>query len=67
MTVEVVQFICLNDNFGLLVHDAQSGATASIDAPDGAAIAAAADGGIGGVLWIRERHGRLAAAAAYWP
>jgi len=43
MTVEVVQFICLNDNFGLLVHDAQSGATASIDAPDGAAIAAAAD------------------------
>lgn len=43
MSVEVVQFICLNDNFGLLVHDASSGATASVDAPDGAAIAVAAE------------------------
>jgi hydroxyacylglutathione hydrolase len=43
MSVEVVQFICLNDNFGLLVHDTPSGATASVDAPDGVAIAAAAE------------------------
>lgn len=43
MSIEVVQFICLNDNFGLLLHDSSSGATASVDAPDGAAIAAAAD------------------------
>lgn len=42
MPVEVAQFICLNDNFGLLIHDASSGATASVDAPDGAAIAAEA-------------------------
>ena len=42
MSVEVAQFICLNDNFGLLIHDAARGATASVDAPDGAAIAAEA-------------------------
>lgn len=39
MPVEVAQFVCLNDNFGLLIHDRASGATASVDAPDGAAIA----------------------------
>jgi hydroxyacylglutathione hydrolase len=38
MPVEVAQFLCLNDNFGLLARDTESGATASIDAPDGAAI-----------------------------
>ena len=27
-------FICRSDNYGLLVHDPQSGATAAIDAPD---------------------------------
>jgi hydroxyacylglutathione hydrolase len=39
MGLEIHQFICLEDNFGLLVHDAESGATASVDAPDGDAIA----------------------------
>lgn len=43
MPIEVAQFICLNDNFGLLIHDRDSGATASVDAPDGAAIAAEAE------------------------
>ncbi|WP_363350938.1 hydroxyacylglutathione hydrolase [Methylocystis echinoides] len=43
MSIEVAQFICLNDNFGLLVHDARTGATATVDAPDGAAIAAEAE------------------------
>ena len=38
MPVEVAQFLCLNDNFGLLVRDIGTGATASVDAPDGAAI-----------------------------
>jgi len=42
MPVEVAQFICLNDNFGLLIHDFETGATASVDAPDGEAIAAEA-------------------------
>ncbi|MBM3550781.1 MAG: hydroxyacylglutathione hydrolase [Alphaproteobacteria bacterium] len=39
MALEVAQFICLNDNFGLLIHEPQLGATASVDAPDGEAIA----------------------------
>lgn len=43
MPIEVVQFICLTDNFGLLVHDQSTGATASVDAPDGEAIANEAD------------------------
>jgi len=40
----VFQFPCLSDNYGALIHDSASGATASIDAPDGAAVIAAADG-----------------------
>jgi hydroxyacylglutathione hydrolase len=35
-------FGCLKDNFGLLVHDADSGETVTIDTPDGAAILAEA-------------------------
>lgn len=42
MPIEVAQFICLDDNFGLLVHDRATGATASVDAPDGEALAAEA-------------------------
>lgn len=43
MSIDVAQFICLNDNFGLLAHDRATGATAAVDAPDGAAIAAEAE------------------------
>ncbi|WP_442755005.1 hydroxyacylglutathione hydrolase [Methylocystis sp. JAN1] len=43
MPIDVAQFICLTDNFGLLVHDRETGATASVDAPDGEAIAAEAE------------------------
>ena len=32
------QFICRSDNYGLLLHDGKTGATAAIDAPDAAAI-----------------------------
>jgi hydroxyacylglutathione hydrolase len=32
------QFICRSDNYGLLVHDEGSGATATVDAPDAAEI-----------------------------
>lgn len=39
MGVEIRQFICLADNFGLLLHDEETGATAAIDAPDGERIA----------------------------
>ena len=44
MTTHVFQFPCLNDNYGALIHDSGSGRTASVDAPDGDAVIAAAKG-----------------------
>jgi len=41
MTAVIHQFLCLEDNFGVLVHDPQTGATASMDAPEAAPILAA--------------------------
>jgi hydroxyacylglutathione hydrolase len=41
MTVEIHQFMCLSDNYGVLVHDSTNGATAAIDAPEAAPILAA--------------------------
>lgn len=38
--IEIDQFICRSDNFAVLVHDSETGATVSIDAPDGKAIEA---------------------------
>jgi hydroxyacylglutathione hydrolase len=38
MAAKTHLFNCLSDNFGVLIHDLQSGATASIDAPDAAAV-----------------------------
>lgn len=35
---------CLNDNYGLLIHDSETGATAAVDAPDADPIFAALDG-----------------------
>lgn len=32
--LDMRQFMCLNDNYGLIVHDSQTGATAAIDVPD---------------------------------
>jgi hydroxyacylglutathione hydrolase len=39
--LEIHQFPCLSDNFGVLIHDAERGVTGSIDAPDANAVAAA--------------------------
>ncbi len=36
--LEFHQFPCLSDNYGVLVHDPETGATASIDAPDASAV-----------------------------
>jgi hydroxyacylglutathione hydrolase len=33
-TLQIYQFPCLSDNFGVLIHDPEAGLTASIDAPD---------------------------------
>jgi len=41
MAAQTYLFICLKDNFGVLLHDPASGATASIDAPEAAPIEAA--------------------------
>ena len=41
MALQVHQFPCLNDNYGFLVHDPVSGATATIDTPEVAPINAA--------------------------
>lgn len=32
--LEIRQFMCLSDNFGVLIHDPETGATASIDVPE---------------------------------
>ena len=37
--LEIHQFICRSDNFGVLVHDTRTGTTISIDAPDANAVA----------------------------
>ena len=40
VALAVIDFRCRTDNYGVLVHDEASGATASVDAPDGDAITA---------------------------
>lgn len=39
--LQIHQFPCLSDNYGVLIHDAEGGVTASIDAPEEAAVVAA--------------------------
>src|SRR5436190_16801112 len=41
MTAQTRLFLCLRDNYGVLLHDPGSGATAAIDAPEAAPIEAA--------------------------
>lgn len=41
--IDIRQFPCLSDNYGYLVRDRSTGATAAIDTPDAAAINAALD------------------------
>src|SRR5438270_13542238 len=38
MPAQTHLFLCLKDNFGVLLHDASSGATAAIDAPEAGAV-----------------------------
>jgi hydroxyacylglutathione hydrolase len=73
MPAETHLFACLNDNYGVLLHDPDSGATASIDAPEASAVEAAlAAAGwrltdilvthhhadhTGGVAELKRRHG----------
>jgi hydroxyacylglutathione hydrolase len=41
MAAHIHQFLCLKDNFGVLIHDTASRATAAVDAPEAAPILAA--------------------------
>jgi hydroxyacylglutathione hydrolase len=41
MTAQTKLFLCLKDNYGVLVHDPATGATAAIDAPEAAPVEAA--------------------------
>lgn len=43
MTLQIDQFMCREDNFGVLIHDPKSGETALIDAPEERAILAAVE------------------------
>ena len=46
MTMSVHQYLCLTDNYGALVHDSTTGATACVDAPEaGPTLAALAERG----------------------
>ncbi len=71
MPAQIHQFMCLQDNFGVLIHDPATGATASMDAPEaGPVLAALAETGwtltdilvthhhndhIGGIPGVREK------------
>ena len=46
MTMSIHQYLCLNDNYGALVHDSATGATACVDVPEaGPTLAALAERG----------------------
>ena len=73
MTADIRVFTCLSDNFGYLVHDPDTGATASIDAPEAGPIIKALDAEgwklteilithhhgdhVGGVAELKQRYG----------
>jgi hydroxyacylglutathione hydrolase len=42
VTAQTHQFMCLSDNFGLLIHDPATGKTAAVDVPEAAPVLAAA-------------------------
>src|SRR6478672_6412188 len=73
MPAQVRLFLCLQDNYGVLVHDPSSGATTAIDAPEAAPIEAALKGNgwkltdilvthhhkdhTGGIAELKEKYG----------
>jgi hydroxyacylglutathione hydrolase len=73
MAADIRVFTCLSDNFGYLIHDGETGATASIDAPEAGPIIKAleAEGWkltdilithhhgdhVGGVAELKQRYG----------
>src|ERR1700721_2184917 len=51
MTISIHQYLCLTDNYGVLVHDSTTGATACVDIPEAGPTLAA----------LAERSGNLTA------
>jgi len=66
MPAETKLFLCLKDNYGVLLHDAASGATAAIDAPEAAPIekALAATGWKLTDILVTHHHGDHTAGIA---
>jgi hydroxyacylglutathione hydrolase len=58
MAIEFHEFLCFTDNFGLLAHDSDSGATVSLDAPEPAPIfaALAKKGWTLTDIWLTHHH-----------
>lgn len=58
MAIEFHQFLCLQDNFGLLAHDPATGATAALDAPEAEPVlsALAAKGWGLTDIWLTHHH-----------
>jgi hydroxyacylglutathione hydrolase len=73
MAAQIRLFLCLKDNYGVLLHDPASGATAAIDAPEAAPVETALKGNgwkltdilvthhhgdhTGGIVALKERYG----------
>ena len=59
MALKIEQFMCRSDNFGVLLHDPESGQTALIDAPEEASILAAVErtGWTPTVILTTHHHG----------
>jgi hydroxyacylglutathione hydrolase len=80
MPAETHLFLCLKDNYGVLVHDPDTGATAAIDAPEAAPVEAALKARgwkltdilvthhhhdhTGGIAELKKRHGARVVAPA---
>lgn len=64
MTLQIEQFMCRSDNYGVLAHDPKSGETVLIDAPEEGPILAAIErtGWIPAHLLITHHHGDHVAA-----
>ncbi|RAI35008.1 hydroxyacylglutathione hydrolase [Rhodoplanes serenus] len=81
MAAQTHLFKCLTDNYGVLVHDPVTGATAAIDAPEAWAVDAALQATgwqltdilvthhhgdhVGGIVELKERHGCRVTAPAH--
>lgn len=58
MTLKIDQFMCRSDNFGVLIHDTETGETALIDAPEERSILAAVErtGWTPGTIFTTHHH-----------